>query len=153
MCSPRRYIPLDMRQDATSMPGDASASCPSSREPQLWRKAVPFVHCRSNGITCPTIVIPSWDDLVQYRRRNHPQSPEEHVKQFVHDMIDLLQEEVTADAWDVEPGQWVFKGLNSTRSNVMRQMNDIDEMAEEMNKAWKKGMKLVRTQSEEKLTG
>lgn len=146
MRSPRRYIPLDMRQTSAFVPSSSSSVSRSARDKQLWRGSVPFVHCRSNGITCPTIVIPSWDALVEYQEAHPTDSPDEHLKRFVRDMVDLLQEEVTADGWQVDPGEWVFKGLNSTRSNVMRQLKSIDQMAMYMNEAAAEGMKLVSHQ-------
>lgn len=90
----------------------------------------------ANTHICPTIII-DWTDAMKMKKQQ--------LVSLVLHLIEVIANEVNKRQWQVLNGEYIVKGCNSTRGNVMIKFNknQPEEAIRGMTNVVTKGMKLV----------
>lgn len=104
---------------------------------QIWRQTVPFDFHPHNPHLAPTIIF-NWHHVCALITQRSDQLA------YLRHLMIVVEREARIRHWQVLPEEWIIKGCNSTRTNVMKRCKTKEELLAVIEKATTKGFKMVR---------
>jgi hypothetical protein len=127
------YQPLDWKLGAgksaassSSGPAAAAASAPVVQSASVHSVALncEIVHFPLNGLTPPTVLLPSSAQVLSLSQKAQGQ--------LVERLCAALMMEATVGEWNVKRGEWVLKGVNDTEGHVVETKKNVQEILKDM---------------------
>jgi len=155
MKDPMPYTPLEKKIQLARQATPQHFQTPSTDEPQEHvssagtspshagevvdshtRHDVQIIYRAHSGTFAPTFMIPNFKQASKL--------PDDELIGIVEEFLGKLRREIDEAEWKVEPGVFIVKGTNSTRTNVYKRCMDAESIVKIMREASVTGMRLVR---------